>query len=1832
MDQPQPRNYRAYDMFCFSACFRRGIAPLLVCATLLWGFVPRSPAQTPGGPGSPRIPEVITPPADALPMSDLSAVRRYISGPVFADDLLAVGAVADVPGMVGQYPLVLIWEKDGSRFTQTQALPTELTLESGFGSALAMNSNTLAVGAPAASVGTTPRGGRVIIYYRPSPDEPFYQVQELTSPTPRTDGSFGASITFCGDRLLVGAPREQATPEGSVLSKGAVYVYEPAETASAGSWQLRTRLVADAGESSRAFGRVLAGVDGIAAVADPAASDREEPGGLGSVHLLSTADTPEANLKETGRINLKTSSDVVRLQVGSSLAMNGEHLVLSCRVRENEGESTRLPDRLLILDFDPEKVAQKQATITSRQVLTLPGNLKVAGPGSLAIYRDWLSVRAISSTGSKRGEILIYQRDPQLPAGSQWAPRCRLLAPHTAIFGRNAVDFAAFTAFAESQLLTVLSRVRPGDTGEVNTALVSYPVSRLIRRGTEDAVNISDPTTLETQATSRVRESLKIHSVSPRAEPQDDGQLLITRPGQARTDYLGRSLLTTPDFLVAGAPAGEEIGVESGSVLLLPRPVRAGALEAWEIRVSPQLQADDFGRQLAFSNGILAVTAARFGEAAQDFPGAVLFFRLIPGSAPEFLHVLTAPNEHESAAFATSLAMNEENLFIGAPGQSQGGQDFAPKVFHYTGNPQNPADWALQQVLEHPEGEVFSRFGQTLLLAEDLLVIGAPSGLGRRGERTGMVYVYSRHRGGRNAYSLLTRLRGLQAGPQAEFGLGLAYSSNTLWVGAPGEMVRSEDVGIGSIHNRNQGAVYQFRRDYPRVDVWTQVTHLVDPRGHRNQRFGEALLYDPASALLAVGAPGTIAGEEPATAGAVVFWTRQSKLNAKRALEPWRKLGSMTSPRPVAKGLYGVALAQAGEQVFTAAMSTSSSSVQRGGAICAIDARKQTLVPLLTQALERREAARAEEIRRRESLLRAGPEPEQASPEPEDLIDPKEPTAADPDAPVQGRRWELLSAKTGGYTRYQSPPQAPGLLQSSQISPLAGGVLLQRPEAGDVDLPRYLALQADGILTPYAREILLAEPRETGNAPTGPSPLDSAAPVLTSSGKRIALARPGAAAIDLLFLNNSERGGWPAQWEQLQPGQARGGFGSHLAFSEELVAVGDNTGTNLYRLAAPAGQVTGIFEGRLDFDAAPQGTPTISMARDLLVQAGLSYDGSTQEDVDSRVAVLIYPRRAYGFRNRAKQQVILPLTLGPQPAAADDGRQHHITAQAHGNTVMIAAPAYSQAYLLTREGSGEEWIAALQVGSLAPGPLGRRMVSMGESLLMSSPKPNTIYSFKRAGPRWITEKLVLPTSLTEGGSITGMAFSNHLLWITLQNGSLLSIAAGDIKDYLHPLDPDDLLIEDDPRTLRDLITEATEADREALRSDDPTDQQSRRTWQFTAAPSKASPQFGAAMHCSGKLLLVGDPGVPTKSGGEGGVWVYLRESPSSHNWQLSGLIPNPAAVRDSAFGAALAVSGDERAIAVGAPRGGVAYVFQLAEGSVRMLSTLTAPDEWSRTGEFGTDLAFVDSQLLVSAPSGEFEGARTGTVLLFHPSEDGSGFERSEVLPLPEPLKQAQGARFGQALESRRGIVAVGAPLAKSRTRHGQRNDGSVFLFKKIHDTWELLKELSPTSTIGSDSFGATLAMGDDNLLVGAPAADMLNVNRPGRINDQQGAVHLFSKRGTLDDWIFKKTFSAEPGGNNLLFGTSLAVSGNQILAGAPGALRASGRFTPSRALFTFIKPNDVSDIWRQVPLPDFPPEISPQTIGRAVLLDGTTLYATATLQNQRRGICISPEPGSSPE
>ncbi len=242
------------------------------------------------------------------------------------------------------------------------------------------------------------------------------------------------------------------------------------------------------------------------------------------------------------------------------------------------------------------------------------------------------------------------------------------------------------------------------------------------------------------------------------------------------------------------------------------------------------------------------------------------------------------------------------------------------------------------------------------------------------------------------------------------------------------------------------------------------------------------------------------------------------------------------------------------------------------------------------------------------------------------------------------------------------------------------------------------------------------------------------------------------------------------------------------------------------------------------------------------------------------------------------------------------------------------------------------------------------------------------------------------------------------------------------------------------------------------------------------------------------------------------------------------------------FGAALACNND--LLAVGAPstdgegarNAGAVYLFQKKGVAWQQVARLI-PDPPQPNGRFGSALALEGDVLAVGAPYEYNPGAgnASGAVYLFVRNQG----RWAQVARL-SALDGAPFDLFGGALALHGRSLAIGARAADGPD--GQRDVGAVYVYRQEGQGWSLQVRLGAESA-PFDHFGHALAFAGDELLIGAPDADVSQTANAGLVS---------TYRYTQASWRETGRLLADKVRPQARFGAALNVQGGLLAVIAP--------------------------------------------------------------------------------
>ena len=314
---------------------------------------------------------------------------------------------------------------------------------------------------------------------------------------------------------------------------------------------------------------------------------------------------------------------------------------------------------------------------------------------------------------------------------------------------------------------------------------------------------------------------------------------------------------------------------------------------------------------------------------------------------------------------------------------------------------------------------------------------------------------------------------------------------------------------------------------------------------------------------------------------------------------------------------------------------------------------------------------------------------------------------------------------------------------------------------------------------------------------------------------------------------------------------------------------------------------------------------------------------------------------------------------------------------------------------------------------------------------------------------------------------------------------------------------------------------------------------------FISVPAMlGAQQYGGTVAVAGGHVLVGEssnvslPGV---------VYVYAA---SADGWEEAArLAVSAVGERPDGFGRSL--DADAGLVLVGAPNWddgrGAAVVFEAGpDGEWREVARLSSPadgDAQADPANFGAAVALSGEVALVSAP-GENDGS--GAVYLFTRSVGGEWSQRDRYAPT-----DGDGRGFGV-------VLATDGTIAVASTAPARGAAAAVHLLGVDAAAGRLQSQglLDPTGQLdpadpqrpGSRRFGASVAVHDGTVLVGAPGAA-----------GGAGAVVRFAFDSEEDAWLPDGALVAFDVQPRASFGASIDLHDDALWVGAPGANNGTG-------------------------------------------------------------------------
>jgi hypothetical protein len=395
-----------------------------------------------------------------------------------------------------------------------------------------------------------------------------------------------------------------------------------------------------------------------------------------------------------------------------------------------------------------------------------------------------------------------------------------------------------------------------------------------------------------------------------------------------------------------------------------------------------------------------------------------------------------------------------------------------------------------------------------------------------------------------------------------------------------------------------------------------------------------------------------------------------------------------------------------------------------------------------------------------------------------------------------------------------------------------------------------------------------------------------------------------------------------------------------------------------------------------------------------------------------------------------------------------------------------------------------------------------------------------------------------------------------------------------------------------------------------------------------ASDPQATDNFGNSIATSGDVIVAGadneDGGTGDPFSNAGAAYVFQHTQASL--WQEQVIAHASDAQMYDEFGSSLAVSGDVLVVGAyyedggaGDPllNAGAAYVFQRMQSGADAwgeVTILRASD--AQAGDFfGTSVAVSGDVIVVGAFS-EDGGAgdpllSAGVAYVFERQKSGAdAWGEVKILRASDTQEDDQ---FGYSVAVSGDVIVVGAPNENGGAGNPAINAGAAYVFQRTQggaDNWGEVKILHASNAQAEDAFGWAVSVSGDIIVVGA----LLEDGGSGDPMTDAGAVYVFQRRqGGADNWGQAKILHASDAQTGDGFGTSVAVSGDVIVVGAPAEDGGAGDpVANAGAAYVFQRMQGGTDNWGEVKILRISDAQADDIFGNMVAVSGDFIVVSA--------------------
>lgn len=349
-------------------------------------------------------------------------------------------------------------------------------------------------------------------------------------------------------------------------------------------------------------------------------------------------------------------------------------------------------------------------------------------------------------------------------------------------------------------------------------------------------------------------------------------------------------------------------------------------------------------------------------------------------------------------------------------------------------------------------------------------------------------------------------------------------------------------------------------------------------------------------------------------------------------------------------------------------------------------------------------------------------------------------------------------------------------------------------------------------------------------------------------------------------------------------------------------------------------------------------------------------------------------------------------------------------------------------------------------------------------------------------------------------------------------------------------------------------------------------------------------QFGGSVSIAGDYIIVGaaladsNPGSNTNTN-EGAAYVFERNTTSGF-WDYKATLVAPVRANADGFGGAVTITNTGYAF-VGAnaededandnnnlDASGSTYFYQRNNSTTNwdFKQKIVASDR-ATFENFGSSLGVSGNFLVIGAKAEDVStiGDNFGAIYVYQYNSGTGLWDEFTKLTAPTIDRDAFDA-FGVSVAINGNWIVAGANFDDQKDDTGTDgtpldNAGAAYIFKFDGTNWVYKKKIVAPNRLAADNFGNYVAISGNNMVITAQAEDE-DVNEGNTINNT-GSAYVFHLTAT-DDWVLVKKITAGDRELNALFGSNIAMDGEDLIIGARRKDEGTGPLSDAGAMYIY--------------------------------------------------------------